>query len=205
MKASHPGIDYGLGRTNIDHATGYSYGVISCNSIMPEALDDVDPDYGTPQDAFECPECGHEEHADNWGDTITCSECGEEFDADMPDFIESNGWSYNKDGYAIADCLDNDAIVTKSPYYTYAQFCSPCVPGAGNLDSPFDFQPVNVAAPNQQKRGLIINSTPETSFARDAEAAGFPRVYCLGHDWFEGGKAPYPVISVETNQHVAAP
>ena len=26
--------------------------------------------------------------------------------------------------------------------------------------------------------------------------------YCFGHDWFEGGKAPYPVFSVETNEEV---
>lgn len=128
MKSTYPGIDYGLGRTNIDQATGFRFGVISCNSIMSEAMDDVDPDYGTPQESVECPECGHSEHADNWGDTVTCSECGEEFNADIPDYIESSGWSYNKDGYAIADCLDNDAIVIKSPYYTYAQYCSPCVP-----------------------------------------------------------------------------
>jgi hypothetical protein len=25
-------------------------------------------------------------------------------------------------------------MVLKSPYYTYANYCSPCVPGAGNLD-----------------------------------------------------------------------
>jgi len=28
--------------------------------------------------------------------------------------------------------------------------------------------------------------------------------YCFGHDWFEDGKAPYPVYSVETGELVEA-
>jgi hypothetical protein len=60
-------------------------------------------------------------------------------------------------------------MVVKSPFYTYAQFCSPCVPGAGNLDNPM------------------------------AEGV---KTYCLGHDWFEGGVAPYPVWRVDDHAFV---
>ena len=28
------------------------------------------------------------------------------------------------------------------------------------------------------------------------------KTYCFGHDWFESGKAPYPVYDVETNELV---
>jgi hypothetical protein len=34
------------------------------------------------------------------------------------------------------DCLDSDILILKSPFYTFAPFCSPCVPGAGCLDTP---------------------------------------------------------------------
>jgi hypothetical protein len=60
-------------------------------------------------------------------------------------------------------------MVTDSPFYTFAQFCSPCVPGAGNLDNAMD-------------EGV--------------------KTYCLGHDWFESGKAPYPVYSVTSGELV---
>lgn len=64
-------------------------------------------------------------------------------------------------------------FILKSPYYTYAQFCSPCAPGAGYLPSPLKDRPAG-------------NKT-----------------YCLGHDWFEDGTAPYRVYSVKTNKEMA--
>lgn len=44
---------------------------------------------------------------------------------------EPLGWSSEDDGYILH--IDSDAIdlwVLKSPFYTYAQYCSPCAPGA---------------------------------------------------------------------------
>jgi len=84
-------------------------------------------------------------------------------------YAEPVGWHVSEEGYEIVDCLDNDAMILKSPYYTFARYCSPCVPGAGNLD--------------------------------DADPNGV-KTYCLGHDWFEDGKAPYPVFRVDTNELV---
>ena len=89
---------------------------------------------------------------------------------------------YEHDGYKITKCLDCDLMILKSPFYTYAQYCSPCVPGAGNLNHPFD--------------GPIEN------WCKAAEEAGFPKVFCLGHDWFDDNTAPYPVFSVATNEQV---
>ena len=44
---------------------------------------------------------------------------------------------YTDDGeYKVINCLDSDLMVILSPYYTRAQFCSPCCPGAGSLDNP---------------------------------------------------------------------
>jgi hypothetical protein len=38
---SGPGIDYGMGLSNIDEETGIRYGIISQHSVCPEAMDDV--------------------------------------------------------------------------------------------------------------------------------------------------------------------
>src|SRR5690606_21275898 len=66
----------------------------------------------------------------------------EEFDEDSAAVNLGINWEsslsnvvYEKDGYKITGCLDFDLFVLNSPYFTFAQFCSPCVPGAGNLDS----------------------------------------------------------------------
>jgi hypothetical protein len=95
-----------------------------------------------------------------------CEDCEITFDSEdaFPD--EAQGWNYEDDGYSLTDCLDSDIFVLTSPFYTFAQFCSPCVAGAGNLDSP------------------------------DTDGV---KTYCLGHDWFDDGKAPYPVYSVDSN------
>jgi hypothetical protein len=34
---------------------------------------------------------------------------------------------------------------------------------------------------------------------------GVPKAYCLGHDWFDDGRAPYPVYSVETGEWMQDP
>ena len=59
-------------------------------------------------------------------------ECGEYCEC------EPIGLEYNGEGYQIIDCLDSDLMIIKSDYYTFAAFCSPCVPGAGNLDESCD-------------------------------------------------------------------
>lgn len=53
--------------------------------------------------------------------------------------------------------------------WTFAQFCSPCVPGAGSLDNPVE------------------------------DGA---KTYCLDHDWFDGGVAPYPVFRVADDKQM---
>jgi hypothetical protein len=166
------GIDWSMGKSNIDKQTGIRYGVISQHNVMPEALDDIEYDYGKPEVAI-CPECDKEFTVTDkkYGDIIVCPNlnCNESFEIELPDMSEPIGWSYEEEGYQLIDCLDNDIMVLKSPYYTYAQYCSPCVPGAINLDTPMD-------------EGI--------------------KGYCLGHDWFEEGKAPYKVYDVKTNKEI---
>jgi hypothetical protein len=176
---AYAGIDYSLGRSNVNKETGIHYGVISQHSIMPEALDDMEMDYGRPT----CPECGNEidqtnlpdnfkewDNCTDYGcDDFACIHCEHLLDSSEVFSEEALGFTYDKDGYKLCDCLDSDIFIIKAPYYTFAQFCSPCVPGAGNLDT----------------------------YCPDG-----PKTYCLGHDWFDSGKAPYPVYSVETGKEV---
>jgi hypothetical protein len=174
------GIDYGMGRTNIDVKTGIRYGVISQHSVGRAWYDDAEADYGTPH----CPKCGNDAIA-YVGDTdfeeaeemdtgpgcadFMCLPCKYVFDSQDAYSEEPLGYSYTSDEYELSDCLDSDIIVTRSPYYTLAPYCSPCVPGACSLDSACE----------------------------DGAKA-----YCLGHDWFEERKAPYPVYSVETGEQI---
>jgi hypothetical protein len=159
------GIDYGLGLQNIDPETGIRYGVISQNSVGQAWYDNSEADYGVPEE-IECPDCDElwiAPKGTNWDDTVTCKKCGKEFDIELPCFAEPIAWSYIDERYILEDCLDTDIFVLKSPYYTFALFCSPCVPGAGNLDS------------------ASINGI---------------KTLCLGHEWFEEGRAPYPVYKI---------
>jgi len=174
---SYAGIDYGrIDKTNRDPVTGIHYGCISQHSVLQAWADSSEPEYGEQT----CPKCGNavvEYDSDEHGDyhcscgcaDYACTDCELVWNSCDCFPEEPLGYSYDAEGYHLVDCLDSGIMVLKSPYYTHAQFCSPCVPGAGNLDSPM-------------LEGV--------------------KTYCLGHDWFDGGKAPYPVYRVDNNQEV---
>ena len=183
---AYAGIDYGLGRTNIDHATGIRYGCISQHSLASWFYDEWESEYGEPT----CPECGDSVadtsgHGDDEYDQYrghgcadyVCHSCKHTLDSGDV-FPEEPIGHHLKDGeYTAVDCLDTDVLVLKAPYYTYGPFCSPCVPGAINLDG----------AGRDDYARLHANDT---------------RAYCFGHDWFEDGKAPYRVFRVEDDSEV---
>jgi hypothetical protein len=177
------GTDYGMGQTNIDTETGIRYGVISQHEVLQAWADSSEPDYGPPT----CGKCGNEaveldhpdipdldddEDSEGWeqeGDDYACLSCQRTFWSDDAYGDEPNGF-YLDDGEYKATCgSDGDIFVLKSPYYTRAEFCSPCAPGACYLTNPTD----------------------------DGEKA-----YCFGHEWFDGGVAPYPVYRVADDQLV---
>lgn len=153
------GIDYGMGLTNIDPANGIRYGVIPMNSVSQAWGDSSEPDYGEPH----CPKCGNPacngesksvqsangvtvwteqpEHTEDWecsgcGD-YRCDDCEYLFDGDEAFGDEASAWYLGDGEYVAAQSGDDcDIFITKSPYYTFAEFCSPCAPGAGYLLSP---------------------------------------------------------------------
>jgi hypothetical protein len=168
------GIDYGLGRTNVDVATGIRFGVINANSV-DFWHESNEGRYGDPA----CPECGgdvtddtEEMPSDASGDyyCADCEECrssDEVFPESPVSWVLDDGEYLAEQGGEGDDC---DVFVIKSPYFTRAAFCSPCAPGACYLGSPCD----------------------------DGE-----RAYCFGPDFFEDGKAPYPIYSVATGELVS--
>jgi transposase-like protein len=179
---SYAGIDYGLGRTNIDTATGIRYGVISQHSLASWFYDEWEADYGDPT----CPECGcsvadtsghgddeYKQYTDHGCADYVCHTCKHTLDSSdvYPEY--PIGHELKDRDYHAVDCLDSDVMILASPYYTYAQFCSPCVPGACNLDSALE-------------PALGMNAN---------------RAYCFGHDYFEE-QAPYRVFRVADNSEV---
>ena len=216
---------------NRDAETGIRYGVISQNSIQSDAMSDIldgsrDLSYESAtteakKRLLACLEDDDEESQraafsavlKEWflsrkenqiiDDLIDLKqEYGEGAAEELWEVVEQHfndsysndekNWLWEKDGYELSNCLQSDVFVSKSPYFTYAQFCSPCVPGACNLDNPFE--------------GLAVPSGRHASFAEDygaeAQAIGYVKCYCLGHDFFDGEKAPYEVFSVATGKRV---
>lgn len=179
------GIDYGMGKINIDMETGIRYGVIGFNRVCQAWCDASEAEY--PPN--ECPRCGTEvnEFADyeededipSHGkrnrpieDDYYCPNCKigfSDFDFDGAEPISHN---LDDEEYQAAQSQDSPYImIFKSLFYTKSRYCSPCFPGAGDLDSP--------------------------------DEDGVP-TYCFGPDWFDG-PCPYPVWEVKTDKLVYTP
>jgi hypothetical protein len=178
-KTNYPGIDYGLGRANVSES-GIRFGVIPQNDVGASWYDSSEADYGDPT----CPKCGNPakkargeyarfEHAKHEGADYVCRPCKYVFGSESAFSDEPVGGHNLDDGeYKAHAGEDGDIFILLSPYFTYAQFCSPCAPGACYLRNELE--------------------SPDPS----------NRAYCFGHDWFEEKRAPYTVYSVETGEIV---
>lgn len=143
---SYEGIDYGNGKTNRNVETGIRFGVINQNRVLQAWADSSVPKYYD-------------------GDGNEVEEVG--------DFDEPTLYEYEEEGYKAFANDDGDIFITESPYFTYAQFCSPCAPGACYL----------------------VNPIPERNENN--------KCYCFGKDWFESEEEiPHPIYSVETGELV---
>ena len=188
MNPINPGIDYSgiAGTCNRDSESGIRYGIISANDLTEWLWESVESIY-LPY----CPHCD-DQLDDGWDDQDSQDAAGTEgisdevfTDSELDDICDpicTRCYKVIEDGEQWPDCAEpagniltdsdyegfvddsNDVWVTKSPFYTHAQFCSPCAPGAGHLGNPCE---------------------------------DGPKTYCLGHDWFTGGIAPYPVYLVK--------
>lgn len=170
---------------NYDEKTGIRYGVISPHSINQDALNDIYTNGTDPQ---------YEEAKKELLTKIEefCDDNAIPFDRVKDVLIDEWNDNYQSDGSGVMDYSDNEydlhvsgdnfgIFVMKSPYYTYCRGCSPCAPGAGDLDSPLDVDP----------------KYPEIG-----------KTFCLGHEWFDHGstelsrKCCYRVFRVDNNEEV---
>lgn len=132
----------------------------------------------------------------DWNDTSTEQNADNAFNAIQDGFNdnyqvdESGPLLYEGEGYVLKTDSANDLWVLKSPYYTYAQFCSPCAPGAVHLSNPLIVGSDTLTIKEQQE---VQKNTFEANTG-----------YCLDHDFFEEGIAPYPVFSVKTDVQIIA-
>jgi len=214
MATEYVGIDYGMGKTNRDGA--FRYGVISQYEVGQAWYYESEAEYGPPC----CPDCFNEVEEtadfslpdgapmeDNEGnevfDEYFCSICEKGVDENREDIYPEDplGFYYSAGGYQCEQCGDDtDIFITKSPYYTHAQYCSPCAPGAVCLMNYFINSWENSGT---GEKGINNPYEYPDDYKLKAADAGFPKGYCFGHDWFESGKAPYPVYSVETGEIVS--
>jgi len=150
-----------MGRTNIDRATGIRYGVIPLNQLAEFVFEEFWVDYGPPC----CPFCGNDNlgTSPNDGEDYLCVQCGKLIPEEESYRDDPVGWVLDDGEYIGKLCEDDNIILASSPYYTYAQFCSPCAPGAGHLSKP------------------MVNGV---------------KTFTFDHEWFNDGKAPYPVYRV---------
>lgn len=158
-KTDYAGIDYAGFDGKVNRGPdGIRYGIISAHALTPYLYDALESDYGPPH----CPKCGceaeegeshsresngyvttwteHPEHTENW----ECSGCGD-YRCDNCEYLfdgdEAFGYEPVSQTFDDSECagfLDShgDVWVTRSSYYTRAQFCNPCAPGAGHLNNP---------------------------------------------------------------------
>ncbi len=218
------GIDYGMGKTNIDKQNGIRFGAINQHELGASWYEGAEADYGKPT----CPKCGNEaieldgrvtqiengvlvesvipenmetwEYAEHECSDYACVHCEYVFGSESAFGDEPLAFFIDNEEYKIFQSGDDtDLFIEKSPFFTYAQFCSPCAPGAGYLMNPFTNERENS---DTGQSGVAAAEDYPQDYKLRAELAGFPKVYCFGHDWFENGKAPYPVFSVETREIV---
>ena len=87
---------------------------------------------------------------------------------------------YSDKDYILHISGDNFGIfVIKSPYYTYCRKCSPCAPGAGDLNTPLNIDDIEILD-------------------------NYDRAYCLDKSYFddEYQKIPYRVFRVDNDKEV---
>ncbi len=84
-------------------------------------------------------DCGDNDEWHDEGRDYACLNCARSFYSEDAWGDDPVGGYVLDDGEYKAHCgEDGDIFILKSPYYTHAQFCSPCAPGACYLQNPVD-------------------------------------------------------------------
>lgn len=187
-KTDYAGIDYGMGLSNVDRETGIRFGVISANDL-PYWDESSEPDYGKPT----CPKCGNEakdvadieediDENNEWTQAkyecsdYACELCKYSFGSESAYGEEPIAWIVDRKDIQASQDSSGDVWILESQYFTYAQFCSPCGPGACYLTNWLE------------------------------EPHDNNKAYCPPPSWFEDEEnPPFPIYSVETGELIASP
>lgn len=98
-------------------------------------------------------------------------------------------------GYIISSMGVTEMLIHNSPFFTYANLCSPCAPNCGHLD--------DIYKPTKREQGqldtlrqIAPNAVGEAmkSYAIETSVPTF----CFGPMCFRDEKPPYPVFDVAT-------
>ena len=212
------GIDYGMGTTNIDRATGIRFGVIHSGEVCQAWADSSEADYG----AASCPKCGNEakqgdsDHADDdyclackhnhgkaWGGQgephkdARCHDCH----CTEPDWAndhDRDDMGYETLHHACGDYACDDCRILFDGEDAYGE-----EPLAWTLDdgeyqatqSGSDCDVFILRSPYYTRARFCSPCAPGACYLMNPTDDG-EKAYCFGHDWFEDGKAPYPVYRV---------
>ena len=179
------GIDYAHGTANVGKS-GVRYGVIPMNALAGRAWEELESDYGAPS----CPKCGNE-----------VVEVNAELRADeQGDLLNRDNYECNGAGdYACDDCcylFDGDEAFGDEPL-GYSLVDAECELTVGQDGDMFVLR-----SPYYTHAKFCSPCAPGACYLLNPVDKGGPRCYCLSHDWFEGGKAPYPVWRVDDGELV---
>ena len=174
---------------NLNFDTGIHYGCISQHSVDMSQMDDWYDNDATYEEAKDEIEDRISEALDGLLDPVDISNVvdeaidrfNESYQNDEPAYYYSDD-EYEAEFSHSLSCW----IILKSPYYTYCKGCSPCVPNAGDLDSPVT------------PEDFDENNLPVSMF----DYGTVRRAYCLPERFFDDDKAPYEYFKVENDEHV---
>jgi len=170
------GIDYGLGMANRDPHTGIRFGVIPMNRLHEWAYEDFDADYGPPT----CPRCGH----------------------DAADYDDDKHGGYEGEGCADYACESCELIIDSSEAFADEAIGYTLDDGEYKAEAHADGDCFVIRSPYYTHARYCSPCAPGACYLLNPTDDSGPRAYCFGHDWFEGGKAPYPVYRVDTGELV---
>jgi hypothetical protein len=183
------GIDWGRGLTNIDHDTGIRFGVLPLHDVCQAWCDSAEADYGPAS----CPKCGDEAQG-----VAGAEQDYAEANGDDAELTALNSWSCSD--YGCAQCGvyfgSDEAFGDEARAFSYTDDGYKAFQSGDDCDIFIELSPFYTYAP------FCSPCAPGACYLRDGAAEGDARAYCFGHDWFDGGIAPYPVYDVETGAEV---
>lgn len=188
------GIDYGRGLTNIDNKTGIRFGVISMHDVGESWYELSEGEYGEPT----CPKCGNP--ASEFETVSEQHDNGVSISTIIPEEIEEN-YEFSKYGCSDFYCENceyvfgsDEAYPEEALGFSYIAEGYKIFQGGDDSDLFVELSPYYTIA------GFCSPCAPGAIYLTDK--AQDAKAYCLGHDWFENGKAPYKVFDVKTGKEI---